>query len=186
MLRHTRWRPRRAGLDQRPPGLFSRSAANTLPPLAVWSASDLGLRRRLLPATISHGGPGPTWLASVEGGRGMVPRSMLPVRRDRARALPWRPRHDNPQHFAVAFSSASPGPHRSYADSNAIAVCTADRPASIRFEPTFHSRGFHHWVPHSYAAPSRLPDRGGLTVPTRLFVVGSCGSPKRPSRPGRC
>jgi hypothetical protein len=81
-------------------------------------------------ATISHGGPArvrPGWPVS-RAVVGWFPRSMLPVRRDRALALPWRPRHDDPQHFTVAFSSASPGPHRSDADSNAIACAPLTGP----------------------------------------------------------
>ena len=56
---------------------------------------------------------------------------------------------------------------------HAVAVCTADRPRSVRFEPTFHFRGFHHWFLHSCTSPSHLTDPGRLTVPTRPAVVGA-------------
>src|SRR4051812_23021353 len=63
-----------------------------------------------------------------------------------------------PQHFVVASGPTNPRPDRSHGNGivkdTAAAVCTADRPRSVRFEPTFHLRGFHHWFLHSCTSPS--------------------------------
>src|SRR5689334_14765917 len=86
-----------------------------------------------------------------------------------------------PQHFTVASGPANPRPDRSHRDGTAAAMCTADRPRSARFEPTFHFRGFHHWFLHSYASPSRLPGPGRLAVPARPVVVGAAPTLTRTS-----
>jgi hypothetical protein len=86
-----------------------------------------------------------------------------------------------PQHFVVASGPANPGPDRSHADRQAVDVCTADRPRSVRFEPAFHFRGFHHWFLHTYTSPSRLTGPGRLTVPTRPAVVGAAPTLTRTS-----
>jgi hypothetical protein len=134
MLRHTRWRPRRAGLDQRPPGLSVLRLRTRCHP---WPCGRL-------PTSDYDGGdhqprwacPRPTWLASVEGGRGMVP-TFNASRSTGSRpssSLAASPRRPAAFHRGLQFGQSWTSPKRRQQQCHRL--CTADRPASIRFEPT--------------------------------------------------
>jgi hypothetical protein len=160
MLRHTRWRPRRAGLDQRPPGLSVLRLRTRCHP---WPCGRL-------PTSDYDGGdhqprwacPRPTWLASVEGGRGMVP-TFNASRSTGSRpssSLAASPRRPAAFHRGLQFGQSWTSPKRRRQQCHRL--CTADRPASIRFEPTFHSRG---------STTTGFPTRTPLRLTCRTWAV---------------
>ena len=175
-------RTRRVGVHRRPPDLPAPALRTRCRP---WPCGRLS-RPRTTTAAPPHqrglGGrcacPRPARLAEPTDASLMVPTFTT------HRLTGWVPSSSPAASPRLPRSTSSWPPARpthdltrSHADGSTVAVCTADRPRSVRFEPAVHFRGFHHWFLHSCTSPSHLTGPGRLTVPTRPAVVGAASHP---------